>query len=73
MMSKLLFAIFLASLAFAFTTGKQQEQQTEYNQQAEIDAKGNIALAVSLSLTAHYAHGLCFDWLLGSTSDFFHL
>jgi hypothetical protein len=42
MMSKLLFAIFLASLAFAFTTGKQQEQPTEYNQQAEIDAKGNI-------------------------------
>ena len=52
MMSKPLFAIFLASLAFAFTTGKQQEQQTEYNKQAEIDANGNIYVSLSSALGA---------------------
>ncbi len=41
-MSKLVFATFLASLVVASTTGRLQEQQSEYTKQAELDDQGNL-------------------------------
>ena len=41
-MSKLVFATFLASLVVASTTGRLQEQQSEYTKQAELDDQGNV-------------------------------
>jgi len=41
-MSKLVFTTFLVSLVVTSTTGRLQEQQSEYIKQAELDAQGNI-------------------------------
>ena len=41
-MSKLVFATFLASLVVASTTGRLQEQQSEYTKQAELDDQGSV-------------------------------
>jgi hypothetical protein len=41
-MSKLVFAAFLVSVVPASTTGRLQEQQSEYTKQAELDDQGNV-------------------------------
>ena len=41
-MSKLVFVTFLTSLVVASTTGRLQEQQSEYTKQAELDDLGNV-------------------------------
>jgi hypothetical protein len=41
-MSKLVFVTFLVNLVVASTTGRLQEQQSEYTKQAKLDDQGNV-------------------------------
>jgi len=41
-MSKLVFVTFLVNLVVASTTGRLQEQRSEYTKQAKLDDQGNV-------------------------------
>ena len=56
-MRKLVFVTFLVNLVVASTTGRLQEQQSEYTKQAKLDDQGNVYVSSDQGQLIRMANG----------------